>query len=35
MTAEQKGSSMCDLVDGTGMFSLPFVEKKMVLSPWT
>jgi len=31
MTAEQKSGSICDLVGGTGMFSLPYVERRMVL----
>ena len=31
LTAEQKSSSMCDLVGGTGVFSLPYVERRVVL----
>lgn len=31
MTAEQKSSSMCVLVGWTGMFSLPYVERRIVL----
>ena len=31
MTAEQKSGSICDLVGGTGVLPLPYVERRMVL----